>query len=512
MATASAMELQTYAGFSHSLQTAAIAVLIFALCAYLPRLKVNSQLAKLPSLYASMGEEHRQAFLKSSRNMYKEGYKKFKKEAYRLVSDSGETHVVVPQKFLPELKKLPDDVLSFPKAVDEMMVRKYTNLLTESSIIAHPIKTDLTPSLPRLNPMICEQTDACLREYMPPCSDWTEVKINKTLMDIITKVSGRMFVGPELSEDPSYLEAASNYTVDLVKAVSKLKKMRPWLRPFLAPRTPEIRVLRERELEAQGYFKPLIEERTKAKKEDPNWQPPDDMLQSMLNQMTGKLSLAMIARAQLGLTFAAIHTTTLTSTNVIFTLASTPEYIEPLREEIRSAMADNGGKITTQALKQLVKLDSYMKEVARLYPPEYTSFSRRVVKGITLSNGQYIPPGVLLEIPLHEISQDPANWPNGDVFDGFRHYKLRAGGSATDHARNQFVTSNEQSLNFGYGRHACPGRFFASNEIKMLLARLILEYDVKMPDGRTERYEQIEIGSSCLPDTEKMLLFKRVEV
>ncbi|KAH9874985.1 hypothetical protein J1614_004473 [Plenodomus biglobosus] len=508
------MELQTYAGFSHTLQTIAIATLVFALCTYLPKLKAKAQLAKLPSLLDSalIGENQRQAYLKSSRKMYMEGYQKFKKEVYRIIADSGETHIVIPPSLLPELRRLPDDVLSFPRAVDSSMEVKYTKILTESDLTIHSIKADLTPALPRLNPIICEEVDASLREYMPPCPDWTELRINKILVDIITKVSGRIFVGPELSEDPAYLEAASNYTIDLMMAVNRVKQMRPWLRPILAHRTQEIRQLREREVQAQRYFNPLINERIQARKTDSNWQAPDDMLQWMLNRMTDKVPLAEIAQAQLGLTFAAIHTTTMTATNIVFSLAVTPEYIEPLREEIRNAMADNDGKITTRTLQQLVKLDSYMKEVFRFYPPGVTTFSRRVLKGITLSNGQYIPPGVVVETPLQAIHLDPAHYPNSEVFDGFRHHKLRAGGSATDHARNQFVTTNEINLGFGYGRHACPGRFFATNEIKMIVSRLLLEYDFKMPDGSLNRYAQIEIGTSNSPDASKSLMFKRIEI
>lgn len=46
----------------------------------------------------------------------------------------------------------------------------------------------------------------------------------------------------------------------------------------------------------------------------------------------------------------------------------TPEYIEPLREEVREVLAEHG-TITTRALQQMVKLDSYMKECMRFYPP-----------------------------------------------------------------------------------------------------------------------------------------------
>ncbi|KAK1499410.1 ent-kaurene oxidase [Colletotrichum cuscutae] len=47
---------------------------------------------------------------------------------------------------------------------------------------------------------------------------------------------------------------------------------------------------------------------------------------------------------------------------------------------------------------------------------------------------------------------------------------------------------------FGFGRHACPGRFFAATEIKMLIARLLLEYDIRMPEGVMERYKNIVRG------------------
>lgn len=49
---------------------------------------------------------------------------------------------------------------------------------------------------------------------------------------------------------------------------------------------------------------------------------------------------------------------------------------------------------------------------------------------------------------------------------------------------------------FGWGRHACPGRFFAANEIKMIVATYILTYDIRLPDGVTERYPNLSFGSS----------------
>lgn len=66
-------------------------------------------------------------------------------------------------------------------------------------------------------------------------------------------------------------------------------------------------------------------------------------------------------------------------------------------------------------------------------------------------------------------------------------------------ANSQFVGVGTSSLTFGYGRHACPGRFFAVNEIKMIMAQAILQYEVRNVDGVTERYPNKQVGSSVWP-------------
>ena len=70
------MELQ-YAGLAHSVQTAVIAALIFAACAFLPKLNYKAQVAKLPVFGGpKSGEKQRQTFLNSAKKIYISGYEK----------------------------------------------------------------------------------------------------------------------------------------------------------------------------------------------------------------------------------------------------------------------------------------------------------------------------------------------------------------------------------------------------------------------------------------------------
>jgi cytochrome P450 len=51
-------------------------------------------------------------------------------------------------------------------------------------------------------------------------------------------------------------------------------------------------------------------------------------------------------------------------------------------------------------------------------------------------------------------------------------------------------------MGFGHGQHACPGRFFASNEIKVALCHILLKYDLDLLDGGAPPAYRIEGMSS----------------
>ncbi len=175
--------------------------------------------------------------------------------------------------------------------------------------------------LGRLNPIIQEEVSTCVQKYLPDSKDWTEVTVYKMLVDIVAQVSGRVFVGSELCEDSEYLDCAANYTLDVNNVVTAIRNLRPWLRPILAPRLPEVRALRQREKRTTEYLYPLIQRRREAAK-DPNWEKPDDMTQWMLDRgADDNISVEHFAKCQLGLIFAAVHTTSLTATNLFYTLA-----------------------------------------------------------------------------------------------------------------------------------------------------------------------------------------------
>lgn len=135
------------------------------------------------------------------------------------------------------------------------------------------------------------------------------------------------------------------------------------------------------------------------------------------------------------------------------------------------------------------------------------SFLRKVMQPISLSDGTQLPVGTRVVAPLAGIAHDERFFPDPDRFDPLRFYRLRQQ-SAEASGRMQFTSIGDTYVNFGAGRHACPGRFFAADEIKMVLARFILDYDVRLRPGE-QRPEPMSIVMTKSPSPSAVLEFRR---
>lgn len=129
---------------------------------------------------------------------------------------------------------------------------------------------------------------------------------------------------------------------------------------------------------------------------------------------------------------------------------------------------------------------------------------RRAMKDIEFEGGVTVRKGELVAIDSNRL-RDPAYYPNPDTFDPYRFYNARKQPGGEHKA--QFVSVTPDHLTFGYGKYACPGRFFAANEIKLALCHLLLKYDWKLPEKAPPK--PLIIGIDPLVDPEARLLFRR---
>jgi cytochrome P450 len=187
--------------------------------------------------------------------------------------------------------------------------------------------------------------------------------------------------------------------------------------------------------------------------------------------------------------FAAIHTTSFTVTHAIFDLISSKqEYVDELRKEISSVLAEHGGEWNKKALAEMEKLDSIVRESLRLHMVSTFGVPRLVIgkDGFKTLSGVHIPKGNIVAVPGKNIATDESFYPDADTYKPFR-FAEKQKDEDVEHvkrARQAAPTTSAEYLAFGHGKHACPGRFFAASEMKLILGYMVMNYDIEMLDKR----------------------------
>jgi cytochrome P450 len=123
-------------------------------------------------------------------------------------------------------------------------------------------------------------------------------------------------------------------------------------------------------------------------------------------------------------------------------------------------------------------------------------------EGLKLKSGHTVPIGATVGISNHNVNM---SHPDPGTFDGFRFSKLRE--NSGHEFKHQLCTTGTDSISFGHGTHACPGRFFAANEIKVVLAHLLLNFDIKLKEGEG-RPENHHRGAIVSPPREAEVLLR----
>jgi len=131
--------------------------------------------------------------------------------------------------------------------------------------------------------------------------------------------------------------------------------------------------------------------------------------------------------------------------------------------------------------------------------------TRRITSTITLSDGSTIPSGVSIGISNYTMNHSPDIYPDPEEFQGFRFSDLRKS-SPENAGRFQFVGTSVDNINWGFGNHACPGRYFASALIKLILTYILSNYDVKL--GEEGRPDNMIFGVMVVPSPFGKLFLK----
>jgi len=417
--------------------------------------------------------------------MLKEGYEKTSPGLFKIANLKRWMVLVTGPELIEEIRRAPEDVLSNREPIIEFIQPEYTlDLLNRDDHYSQGvIRSKLTRNIAITFKDVREELLKALDDWIPTCDDqWVKVPILETLQRVICRATNRIFVGIPLCRNPDYQTLNLTFAVNVIKYATIIGLFPRPFKPIVSRMLSNLPSQIQQEIE---FIRPMVEERfAKMEEYGEDWDDqPNDMLMWLMNEAKGiERSPEGLARRLLTVNFAAIHSTSQTFTQVLYCLLANPEHIEPLRQEVEAVVAEEGW--TKAAMDKMHKIDSFLRETQRVDGLGILVMNRLALRPFTFSNGVTIPAGTLVAVPASAAHKDARVFPNPEKFDGFRFAKLRESEGDTAIGRYQTVSVSSEQLAFGLGKRTCPGRFFAVNEVKALLAHVVVTYDMKFEEGK----------------------------
>ncbi|KAK5943047.1 hypothetical protein PMZ80_004052 [Knufia obscura] len=465
--------------------------------------------------------------------------------------------VCLPPHELDWILEQPDNELSNHKALIEGLQLKHTaaeQYVLDSRSHEKVISRDLTRRLGGLTDVIADELSAAIDQEWGTSQEWKEVNPFATFIKVIARTSNRVFLGLPLCRNEKLVHSAIAFATAVVPCANFIRMIPNPLRPVMIL----LITLRNRKhrRDLAKIIAPEIQRRLAQMNSNPNstkaaapFVPHNDFLQwsidaALKSENPRELDANVLVQRITLVNFAAIHTTTMTATNAFYDLISCPDsvsIVNELRQEIQEVLAQNDNAWTKYAVSQLHKLDSTLKESGRISPLAALMVERHVLKpgGMdTPLSKIHLPQGSVISVPSLAVHHDPSNYANAKEYRPLRFVEMRTsasvaatsppdnvstpqpdsrdddkdyiskpGSNGTKSTANYNLSTTSPSfLTFSHGRHACPGRFFATHELKLMFAYLIQNYDFEVLN---ERPENVWAGAVGIPPMTRTVKVRR---
>ncbi|KAL2793924.1 cytochrome P450 [Aspergillus keveii] len=417
--------------------------------------------------------------------------------------------MILPNRYAHEIRN--NDLLSFRDGLEKDFLTTVPGLEamftgTFHNHIVWDTASAFSRKLGALIEPLSTETAIFLRDNWSDETEWHTITLTETMHYLIAQLTARIFIGEELCRDRTWIDNAIRYTAHRTAAIRELHAYGRFI-PLAHWFLPSSRALRACVRAARPLVERVLEARravAQGKGGGENGEEKSVDALSWIDGVAGESSTKYDATlTQLRLAYAAVHTTSDMMAKVVAALCEHAELVQPLREEIVSVLNEHGW--SEAALAKMVLLDSVLKETQRLEPLASLTLSRIAREPVVLNDGARIPRGTQVRLTTDNM-WNSAVYPDAAKFDGYRFVQLRqqekeketstngttgtnttVGGSGGGSGGLSFVSVSANHMGFGYGKHACPGRFFAGAETKIALCHILLKYDFELVDGALAR-------------------------
>ena len=136
------------------------------------------------------------------------------------------------------LLEQPDSILSQHEINQQFLGADYTMLHTAiigEARLSDFIRRELTPDLDQFAPVIVDEVVYSLDEFFGNETEWKEIRLYDTMLQVIGRLVNRVLVGKELARDAEYMACSTNFNNKAIVTASLILLLPVFLRPLLAP-------------------------------------------------------------------------------------------------------------------------------------------------------------------------------------------------------------------------------------------------------------------------------------
>lgn len=182
------------------------------------------------------------------------------------------------------------------------------------------------------------------------------------------------------------------------------------------------------------------------------------------------------------LVVAGSETTATLLSAATFFLATNPASLAKINEEVRSTFQSED-QIDMLSVQNLKYLSAVLDESLRLYPPVPSSSPRMIGEGGDKIIGEFIPEGTTMDVWQWAVYHNPDHFAMAEEFIPERWL---------DDPR--FAGDAKRALQpFSIGPRNCIGKNLAYAEMRLILARLIWNFDLRATENLQEWYDDSEV-------------------
>ena len=216
-----------------------------------------------------------------------------------------------------------------------------------------------------------------------------------------------------------------------------------------------------------------------------------DVLMSVRNEDgSARFTADEVTGMFISMMFAGHHTTSGTAAWTLIELLRHPEEMEVVRAELDELYADES-EVSYQALREIPRLESAVKEALRLHPPLILVL--RVAKEDLEYVGFRIRAGQMVGASPAISNRIPGDFPDPDRFDPARYLDPRVEDRA-----NPWTW-----IPFGAGRHRCVGAPFAMMQLKAIFSVLLAGWEFELaqpPDSYRNDHSKmvVQLQQPCV--------------